>query len=95
MKANNDRLGGKRKVDRVLSMLPDGKPGLIIYSTCTNLLRTLPVLPYDPIMVEDVDSEAEDHAYDALRYGLTNYRMEGEQQKERKENPLARYDRRF
>jgi len=95
VKANNDRLGGKRKVDRVLSMLPDGKPGLIIYSTCTNLLRTLPVLPYDPIMVEDVDSEAEDHAYDALRYGLTNYRMEGEQQKERKENPLARYDRRF
>lgn len=71
VKADNDRIGGKRKVDRLLSNLPDGEPGLQVFETCTNLIRTLPALPYDKLHVEDVDTEAEDHAYDALRYGLT------------------------
>ena len=70
-KADNDRLTGKRKVDRMLGDLPDGRPALQIFSTCANLLRTLPALPYDTTNAEDVDSEAEDHAYDALRYLLT------------------------
>lgn len=70
-KADNDRLLGKRKIDTLISNLPDGKPGLIVFSTCDNLIRTLPALPYDKHSVEDVDSEAEDHAYDALRYALT------------------------
>jgi hypothetical protein len=35
-----------------------------------NLVRTLPYLPYDKTKVEDVDTHAEDHAADALRYGL-------------------------
>lgn len=52
--------------------LPDGRPGLMVFETCANLIRTLPGLPYDETNVEDVDSSSEDHAYDALRYGLTN-----------------------
>lgn len=48
-------------------------PRLHVFSTCTNLVRTLPSLPYatkgDP---EDVDSGSEDHAADALRYALLN-----------------------
>lgn len=72
-KADNDRIGGKRKVDTVLAPLPDGQPGLVIFSTCANLIRTLPSLPYDQYQAEDVDTNAEDHAYDGLRYGLTNY----------------------
>ena len=55
-------------------MYTDGRllkpPRLQVFSTCTNLIRTLPALPYDTIRVEDVDTDAEDHAYDALRYGL-------------------------
>ncbi len=70
-KADNHRLTGKRKVDTLLANLPDGKPGLQIFETCPNLIRTLPALPRDPHRIEDVDSDAEDHAYDALRYGLT------------------------
>lgn len=69
--ADNDRLIGKRKVDNLLMNLPDGLPGLIVFSTCTNLIRTLPALPYDDVNVEDVDSASEDHAYDMLRYGLS------------------------
>ena len=70
-KANNDRLAGKRAVDRMLMDLPDGEPGLQVFENCRNLIRTLPALPYDETHVEDVDTDAEDHAYDALRYGLT------------------------
>lgn len=69
--AVNDRIGGKRKVDTLLANLPDGRPGLLIFDTCSDLVRTLPALPYSKIHPEDVDSDAEDHAYDSLRYGLT------------------------
>jgi hypothetical protein len=71
VKADNKRVLGKRKVDTLLEDLPDGLPGLRVFDTCTNLVRTLPALPYDATNVEDVDSDAEDHAYDSLRYGLT------------------------
>lgn len=69
--ASNDRIDGKRKVDRLLLPLADGLPGVQVFSTCANLIRTLPALPYDKTRVEDIDTDAEDHAYDALRYGLT------------------------
>lgn len=75
MKADNDRLSGKRKVDRLLEDLPDGRPGLVVFETCANLIRTLPALVHDAVRVEDVDTTQEDHAYDALRYGLSNYKM--------------------
>jgi phage terminase large subunit len=70
-KADNDRLSGKRKVDRLLQKLPDEFPGLLIFPQCKNLIRTLPSLALSEIQVEDVDTHQEDHAYDALRYGLT------------------------
>lgn len=76
-KGDNDRIGGKRKVDQALSNLADGMPGLLIFPQCTNIARTLPSLPYDKLNVEDVDTQAEDHAYDALRYGLTNEKHHG------------------
>ena len=39
------------------------------FKTCRNLIRTLGSLPTDSKNPEDVDTNAEDHAYDALRYG--------------------------
>lgn len=42
---------------------------LKIFNTCRNLIRTLPMLPTDKNDPEDVDTKAEDHCYDALRYG--------------------------
>ena len=76
-KGDNDRIGGKRRVHEALALLPDGKPGLLVFSTCRNLIRTLPALPYDEVKIEDVDDAAEDHAYDALRYGLS-YKIGGD-----------------
>ena len=50
----------------------DGKPALYEHANCTNLIRTLPALQHDSLKVEDVDSDVEDHAVDALRYGCVS-----------------------
>ena len=49
----------------------DGCPGLIVFRNCHNLIRTLPTLPYSKTNPEDVADCVEDHAYEALRIGLT------------------------
>ena len=46
----------------------DDKPMLYVFSSCINLIRTLPALQHDTHRAEDVDTAAEDHAADALRY---------------------------
>lgn len=90
-RAVNNRLQGKRAVERVLGMLPDGKPGLQVFSTCTHLIETLPALPHDKTNVEDVDTHAEDHAYDALRYLLSDTDQRPVIVKAKKQvNPLER-----
>jgi hypothetical protein len=43
-------------------------PAMYIFNTCRNLMEHLPVLPRDINKPEDVDTNAEDHDYDALRY---------------------------
>lgn len=42
----------------------------VLEGSCPALVRTLPALPYDPVRVEDVDTKADDHVADALRYAL-------------------------
>lgn len=69
-KGDNRRLSGKMQVHRRLSFDDEGKPGLYVFNTCKNTIRTLPSLVYDLKNVEDVDSSGEDHIYDALRYFL-------------------------
>jgi len=46
----------------------DAGPGLVIFETCRDLIRTLPALQHDPDKPEDVDTDNEDHAPDTLRY---------------------------
>lgn len=67
--SNRDRIGGKVELHRRLAINEKtGEPTLKIFSNCTNLIRTLPSLPYAKNNAEDVDTKADDHAYDALRY---------------------------
>lgn len=42
--------------------------GLFIFSTCEQFKRTVPTLPRSDKDLDDVDTDAEDHAYDELRY---------------------------
>ena len=62
------RINGKLEIHKRL-MITDKEPGIRVFKTCKNLVRTLSTLPLDKSNQEDVDTHAEDHAYDALRYG--------------------------
>ena len=67
--ADRDRVSGKVEVHRRLAMNPiTVEPRLKIFSTCTNLIRTLASIPTSKTNPEDVDTKSDDHAYDALRY---------------------------
>jgi len=70
-RTQNSRVAGKMELHRRLKINElTEKPSLRIFSNCKNLIRTLPQLPLDKNNMEDVDTKAEDHAYDALRYGI-------------------------
>jgi len=84
---DNDRLSGKRKLDRLLQPLPDGRPGLMVLRDCRNWLRTVPALAYDVTRPEDVDTEQDDHLYDATKYGLSNTREQPAKPKKPQPNP--------
>ena len=71
---SRQRVAGKMKIDNLLEDRPDGLPGLIVAPNCTNLIGQLDTLVRDPMNPEDVDTTEEDHAYDALRYGLSRFR---------------------
>jgi len=43
---------------------------MVIFDNCKNLISQLPAIPLDKNNPEDVDTKAEDHLYDALRYGV-------------------------
>lgn len=63
------RAGALGGWDQLRSRLKgDERPMLFIFSTCRHLIRTLPALQHDQDKPEDVDTDGEDHAPDALRY---------------------------
>ena len=68
--ADNARVPGWQRVREMLAPGADGEPYLRIFSTCRDLIRTLPQLTYDAHDCEDVSDGCEDHAPEALRYGL-------------------------
>jgi hypothetical protein len=68
------RINGKLEVHKRLA-IKDKDPGIRVLSNCRNLIRTLGSLPIDNNNPEDVDTKAEDHAYDALRYGCMSRPM--------------------
>lgn len=43
-------------------------PGLYVFDTCRQFIRTVPVLPRDSRNPDDVDTETEDHCADETRY---------------------------
>jgi len=69
--ADKNRIGGKQQIHAHLKPDPrSGRPKLVIFETCRNLIRELSSIPVSQTNSEDVDTHAEDHAYDALRYLL-------------------------
>jgi len=66
--ADKDRINGWQRVRHWLHAAPDGAPWLQVSPLCTYTARTLPSLVSDASRPEDVDTDGEDHAADALRY---------------------------
>lgn len=69
-RADNRRIEGAAAVAGRLKPRPDRTVRLKIYSSCSELIRTLPALQRDPKRPEDVLKSSTDHWYDALRYLL-------------------------
>lgn len=78
--ADNSRIAGWQRVRSYLADGPDGQPRLRIFSTCENLIRTLPALVFDSCNREDA-ADGEDHAPESLRYALMSRPAPGGQLK--------------
>lgn len=69
--ADNERIPGWQ---RVLSMMAESAkeepeyPGLWVFDTCREWIRTVPTLMRDEKDVEDIDTNSEDHLADETRY---------------------------
>lgn len=57
---------------------PWKQPRLKFHPRCVNAIRTIPALPADPNNAEDVDTDAEDHPADGVRYFLMSRPAPGE-----------------
>jgi len=91
-KGDNSRMPGKMQVHERLRFDHDGRPGMYVFSTCTDWLRTVPTLPYSTKKPEDVDSDAEDHAYDATRYFLMDHPVTPKTKPPKEYKPFSPYD---
>ena len=75
--SDRNRIQGKMEVHRRLADDPySQEPRLRIFSTCQHSIKQLAGIPLSKTNSEDVDTKAEDHAYDALRYMMMT-RMSG------------------
>lgn len=70
-KGPGSRINGWELMRKRLKAATTGEdPALYVFSTCRQTIRTIPVLPRDPTKPDDVDSDAEDHAADMIRYRI-------------------------
>ena len=70
-RSRGSRVAGKNEMHRRLQVDEyTEEPRMVFFSTCTNTVAQLPSIPLDKRNPEDVDTNAEDHLYDALRYGI-------------------------
>jgi len=70
-RSKGSRVAGKNELHRRLQVDEfTEEPRLVFFSSCNNMIAQLPGLPLSKNNPEDVDTNAEDHLYDALRYGI-------------------------
>ena len=91
-KCDKARIAGKMEVHERLRFDQEGKPGMYIFNTCKDWIRTVPNLPYDEKKREDVDTDAEDHDYDATRYFLMDHPITASKKPPREYKPFSPFD---
>lgn len=71
VRVSNDRVNGWQRVHEALGVDPGtGTPWMTVHPRCKYLIRTLPLMVQAETNPEDLDSDSDDHACDALRYLL-------------------------
>jgi hypothetical protein len=66
--ARKGSMGGWNEMRQRIDGIDDDHPMLIVFETCRDIIRTLPVLQHDASNAEDLDTDGEDHAADDCRY---------------------------
>ena len=70
-RSRGSRVAGKNEIHRRLQVDEfTEEPRLVFFNSCTNTVSQLPAIPLDKKNPEDIDTNSEDHLYDALRYGI-------------------------
>jgi hypothetical protein len=70
-RSKGSRVAGKNEFHRRLQVDDfTGEPRMVFFNNCVNCIKQIPSLPLDKSNSEDVDTKAEDHLYDAIRYGI-------------------------
>lgn len=65
---DNKRIPGWMQVHYRLRFDENGIPMMYVFRNCTAFIRTMPLLVYDDVKPEDLDTDMEDHIADETRY---------------------------
>jgi hypothetical protein len=77
-KRPGSRVNGWEAMRRMLTAAMQDRPeepGLWVFDTCAQFIRTIPTLPRDERKPDDIDTDAEDHIADETRYRVTAPRL--------------------
>jgi len=92
--AIKDRAAGNEQVLERLLPRANGKPRLVIFEDrCPNLVRSLPNLRGSQKDPNDVDTDQDDHAYDALKYLLLDWPIRGDDKRNKQDADVERWMR--
>jgi len=70
-RSKGSRVAGKNELHRRLQVDEfTEEPRIVFFNNCHNLIAQIPAIPIDKKNPEDIDTNSEDHLYDALRYGI-------------------------
>lgn len=76
----SDKSPGSRKIglqllrDRLTNTLNREGPGFYVMQNCISTIEKLPPIPRDEKDRDDVDTDSEDHIYDAIRYKCLSFK---------------------
>ena len=87
LKADNNRKQGWSALKEMFKLRPDGRPGLIIFDTCGNLIECIKCLQHSDTDPNDVRTTPHEitHGPDALRYFSQTYVLSAEAVKDKDE----------
>lgn len=89
---DNTRLAGKMQMHERMRFDESGRPRMYVFKTCEDFIRTIPTLPYSVTKPEDIDTDAEDHIYDEVRYMFMAHPLPQKDKKAGKKKSFSPFD---